>query len=517
MPPVPVQILSKPGIKRDGTRLDSAHYIDGEWVRFRNGKPRKMLGYRTLTNLITEPSRGLHSWSQGNTTYVHTGGATSLQMVRIQDDGTAAIPVTRTPATLATSDELNWQFAAIYNNEASTTQEMKILAHAGNAHAIDSETEYTVWQGGITGTSALTAVFSSGVTPLQVSGGVCAVHPFAFYYGNNGQVIWSRGGEPVDVADTATAPVAGEANITSQKIVLGRPIRGAAGYSPAALFWSLDRLHRASYVGGAPMWQFDELASIEILSPAAVVEYDGNYYWPGIGRFLMYNGAVREIPNDVNLDFFFDAIDWDHRAHIFGFAVPAQGEIWWCFSRGHEHGDHAVIFNVREQTWYDTPLPHSGRSAALSPAVHRFPIMAGVDETDGGTYRLWQHEVGLDEVDGGSVSAIRSFFETSDLTNLKGAKPSLQELDIVALEPDFRQVGDLQVTITGNANARSPEREGQTFTVTEEASGREQEILRFSEARRQVRFRVESNTLGGDYELGATYAHVQPRDGQVTS
>jgi hypothetical protein len=31
--------------------------------------------------------------------------------------------------------------------------------------------------------------------------------------------------------------------------------------------------------------------------------------------------------------------------------------------------------------------------------------------------------------------------------------------------------------------------------------------------RRQMRFRFESNTLGGDYQMGLILAHIQPGDG----
>ena len=34
-----------PGIQRDGTQFDSTGYIDGEWVRFYKGKPRKIGGH----------------------------------------------------------------------------------------------------------------------------------------------------------------------------------------------------------------------------------------------------------------------------------------------------------------------------------------------------------------------------------------------------------------------------------------------------------------------------------------
>ena len=39
-----VQIRSGPGIKRDGTKFEGDSYVDGQWVRWQRGLPRKMGG-----------------------------------------------------------------------------------------------------------------------------------------------------------------------------------------------------------------------------------------------------------------------------------------------------------------------------------------------------------------------------------------------------------------------------------------------------------------------------------------
>ncbi len=69
------------------------------------------------------------------------------------------------------------------------------------------------------------------------------------------------------------------------------------------------------------------------MSPNAVVDYDGVYFWAGVDRFLMYNGVVREVPNVMNLNWFFDGLDPRQRAKVFAFKNPRYGEIWWCYPR----------------------------------------------------------------------------------------------------------------------------------------------------------------------------------------
>jgi len=54
--------------------------------------------------------------------------------------------------------------------------------------------------------------------------------------------------------------------------------------------------------------------------------------------------------------------------------VPRFGEIHWYFPFGDaEECTHCVIFNVREQTWYDNACP---RSAGFYSQVFHYPVMA---------------------------------------------------------------------------------------------------------------------------------------------
>ena len=76
----PFQILSKPGIQRDGTLLAGQNYhVDGQWARWQRGLPRKMGGYRRLTNLLDGPGRGMNVFDQNNQTYTHVGNTDTLQ------------------------------------------------------------------------------------------------------------------------------------------------------------------------------------------------------------------------------------------------------------------------------------------------------------------------------------------------------------------------------------------------------------------------------------------------------
>ena len=167
-------------------------------------------------------------------------------------------------------------------------------------------------------------------------------------------------------------------NIGAQKIVYGSAVRGGS-QAPAGLFWSLDSLIRVSFTGGTGIWQYDILASpTTIMSKNAVVEHEGKFFWPGTDRFLFYNGVVQELPNQMNCNYFFDNLNYAYQNKVFGVKISRWGEIWWFYPRGTDtECGNAVIFNYRENTWYDA---EKERTAAAPAGVFRSPIMVGHED-----------------------------------------------------------------------------------------------------------------------------------------
>ena len=209
------------------------------------------------------------------------------------------------------------------------------------------------------------------------TGGIVSLHPYLFYYGTDGIIGWSVAGEPTNLTDFGAG--AGLARVWGQKIIKGLPLRAGSGTAPAGLFWAYDAVIRATFTGGVSVFQFDVVATdTSIISENSVVDYDGVFFWAGVDRFLMFNGVVREVPNSLNLNYFFDGLNKRHRSKVFAYKVPRYGEIWWCYPRGDAtECTHAVIYNVRENTWYDTTLPANGRSAGMFNNSFAAPILSG--------------------------------------------------------------------------------------------------------------------------------------------
>ena len=407
---------------------------------------------------------------------------------------------------LAESTDNKWMFD--YEYDSSTTDNSLIAHVAPNGSCICNDEGGQIFTGSIIATTPLVEVqIPAG---RNATGGIVAIHPYLFYYGSAGIIGWSVAGDLTDLSGSGS----GVARVWGQKIIKGYPLRAGAGAAPAGIFWAYDAVIRSSFTGGSTVFQFDVLATgTSIMSPDSVVDYDGVFYWAGVDRFMMFNGVVRDLPNDMNHNWFFEGINPAYTTKVFAFKVPYFGEIWWCYPRGDAtECSHAVIFNVKQNIWYDTELPASMRTAAHYNNGYAAPLLMDATESANG-FKLWIHEQGTDKIDGTSVQPIESYFETADLSSLvQGADSGLR---ITRIEPDFVQVGPMTVQVTGRANAKAAEVASRIFTFPETASTPQEQIVMLKEQRRELRVKFSSNALNGDYQMGQIIAHSGPGDGTM--
>ena len=399
-----------------------------------------------------------------------------------------------------------WMFQTSY--DASTTDNSLIAHVAPNLGCVCNDTGGQIFFGDILGTGALIEIpLPAGA---NATGGIVMMFPYLMYYGTAGVVGWSIPGTPSDLSGAGS----GIARVWGQKIVKGMPLRAGSGTAPAGIFWAYDAVIRATFTGGATIFQFDIIATdTSIMSPDSIVDYDGMFFWAGVDRFLMFNGVVREVPNQLNLNWFFDNINASQRSKVFAFKVPHFGEIWFCYPRDDAtECTHAVVYNVRETTWYDTELPSSGRASGGYNNGFAAPLLTDCIPTSSG-YRVWIHEQGVDEIDGQVASPIESYFETADLSSLAQGKN--EYVRITTIEPDFLQNGPMTVQVTGRANARAPEVYSSEFIFPESAVEPHEQIVMLKEQRRELRVRFESNAVGGNYQMGQIIAHIDSGDRTV--
>jgi hypothetical protein len=514
----------KPGIARDGTTFDSDQYADGLWCRWRLGRPRKMRGYKQITDQLLGTPRRIHCFYQNGQVISHIGSVNGIQQVVFNHQTGALISIAdRTPSNFTAGSNIGFTMDAIFDTTSNVVQ--LVVHFVPDMGSIATDTTTTPVIGQIDSTTPL-AEFSDpspsdGVwTQPSISGGIVCVQPYVFDFDSYGLVQWSAPNLPLYLGVTGGTSGAGQARISAQKIVAGAPLRGGGAQSPAALFWSLSEVITASFVGSANgTFRFTTVSpSSSILSSRAVIEYDGLYFWVGIDRFLVFNGTVTEVPNPTNLDWFFNNLTPNYEDRVFAFKVPRYGEIWWCAPMfGSTEPNYAVIYNTRDNVWYDTKLPNGGRGAAYPAQGFHYPIMGGLaDETK---YRLWMHEFGVDEIRGTETRAIRSYFDTGLFGGIKNDPPDNQGLNFRTISPDIEQSGDMNVYLIGQAAARAPEETTGPVLLPEIAASPQERQISFTPKTpmQLARVRFESNVTGGDYVVGRNIGRAQPGSTRVTT
>lgn len=572
-----IEIINvQPGIQRDGTKLDSVRYTDGEWVRFQRGRPKKMGGYRRISPNINGPVYAIHVWNRQDTNLITTFSGSGIEQLRVDNQFVGAVISDRTPAGWVNNPNVSWQFATLYDDAFDSDRSL-ILAHPGqNMRNIDEGFESPVYYADANDNDKFVPMGAE----WDVSGGIVAAAPYFIAYGSDGQVIWSNQNEP---RNNSTGD-AGRDRVTDKKIIKGLQIRGA-GKSPSVLLWSIDSVIRMSYIGGPAVFQFDTLTSeSSVLSSNGIIEYDGAFFWAGLDRFMMFNGAVQELPNDTNLNHFYDHLNFEQRQKVYAMKVPRYGEIWWFYPViGEEECSRAVIFNVREKIWYDAKL---NRTAGSSSQTVRNPIMTDSEEiirtvrlrlsgisgkflygdtvtgsfseafgtvakvTDeniylsnvtgifradppetvtgpngsGSTtsventaqYSVWMHEFGKNKIVGDDELSISSFIETCDISYLTGGPGT------VGGQPTDCQtrVTKLEPDFIQNGNVvmnLMTQKTAKSPVVVSRDYVIEPatEMITAREQGRIMRLRFSNDSLNGDYEMGKLLIDTEQGDQKV--
>ena len=544
-------------------------------------------------------------------TYNTPGDYTELHLVSITGMPTTVPFEMYVPNGIASNTQYLWQFDVAFDSSGAGNS--KLLAHPGrNLGNIDSDVLTSLYAGDFlpdptTGNYVLTQVVDSGganptYQPINASGGVVVLHPFIFVYSNygglrNNNVSFVSGTASVQTFNDWNGTLANDVNVAAGKIVKGFPVRGGTA-SPSGLFWATDSLVRASFTATDPYyWRYDIVASqISIMSSSSVVEMDGVYFWMGVDRFYLYNGSVKVLPNDKNVNYLFDNINFAQRQKVWATKVPRYNEIWFFYPRGTAtECTDCIIFNVKDNLWYDAgeaegarrscgyvtevfPRPiwadwqFSGRlginytltygpNRATAPVTTAYQVIAPGDLTTNpagsfmvfnqtldptfmsanqitaavftdnasggyttitfantvaagvvagstmtqatGGYVIWEQEFGKNKITDVEEFAIDSFVETCDISFVGGTPASddpvgiNRRMHLTRIEPDFKQVGDMELTVVGRPFANGAIEERGPFVYTD-SDGKIDLRTEF----RLINLRFRSNTIDGDYEMG---------------
>src|SRR5579863_3407393 len=110
---IPIALDFLPGITRDGTRFDANTYLDGQWCRFRKGRPRKIGGYFNAYGGLAGTPRKVHEYFQGDQLIVHVGTTNGIQQVILDSNGNLISSTDRTPTIFAGGANVGWTLDSI--------------------------------------------------------------------------------------------------------------------------------------------------------------------------------------------------------------------------------------------------------------------------------------------------------------------------------------------------------------------------------------------------------------------
>lgn len=502
-------VISQPGIQRDGTTFDSDSYIDGQWCRFYRGKPQKIGGYTQMFSWTTGVPRGIFIVPQSPNSNIYVGDSAFLKYFTVNNvtGNPIGTVVDRTPELFQSSPYNQWIFDIMYDTNYNKST---LIAMANqNIFSLDQNIDSPIYYG--PANTAGPGPFPLIETGFSTSGGFVSLHPYLLIYGSDGNIRITEANNPTKLMLTG-------ARITGSKIVTGLPCR-AGQNSPACLLWSLDSVIRVTSVGTADVeFSFDTISSkCSILSSNSAIEYNGNFYWVGTDTFYFYNGVIQEWPNSTSLEYFFDNLNFSQRQKVWVSKVTRYGEIWIFYPSGNsQECDHALIYCVREKSWYDTDID---RSCGDYNTIFNKPVWGQNNIPDGRNgYYIWRHEVGVDRVINDEHTAIPSSFETSVISYAAtgpGGQNSALDKTLVAysFEPDFsregEKTGDMTLVVNGRQYANSnvissgPPLGPTVYTFNNDTTSLNfEEKIDLREKRRLMTLRFESNTIGGNYRMG---------------
>jgi hypothetical protein len=297
----------------------------------------------------------------------------------------------------------------------------------------------------------------------------------------------------------------------SYRLSRGSEIVGTLQTRQEILVWTDAAVYSMQYLGPPFVWGFTILAdNISIVSPNAVATASGITYWMGTDKFYYYAGRVETLPCPVR-EYVFSDMNRDQEAQFFAGTNEGFSEIWFFYcSKNASVVDRYVIFNYLDQAWYYGTL---SRTAWLDSPLRQFPQGATSNNI------IVFHEAAVDDGSTNPPSPISSYIQTADFDVGDGNNYSFvtkvipditfNNSNMTGLSTDKPQVNftlrPRQNPGSGYTAASSPVVESaQGYATQQTYNVQEFTQIVYTRVRgRQMAFRVESNTLGTQWQLGS--------------
>lgn len=325
-------------------------------------------------------------------------------------------------------------------------------------------------------------------------------------------IRWTAQESYTDWTPTATNQAGG------YRLSHGSTIIGALQTRQEINVWTDAAIYAMQYLGPPYVWGFTLLSdNISIMSPNAMATAAGVVYWMGTDKFYIYSGRVETLPCSVRTYIYGD-INRNQDAQVFAGTNEGYSEIWWFYcSANSDTIDRYVIFNYLDRVWYYGTMT---RTAWLDSALRQYPQAA-----TGGNLIVF-HEAAVDDGSTNPPSPIAAYVQSSDFDIGDGHNYGFVWRMIPDITFDGSNTTGLTidkpvVTFTvrprqnpGSAygSAYSPDvTSGQSYAGQQTYTVQQFTEIVYTRLRgRQMAFKVESNTLGTQWQLGVPRIDVRP-------
>ena len=321
-------------------------------------------------------------------------------------------------------------------------------------------------------------------------------------------IRWADQDTPGDWTPTQTN-TAGDLRVSrGSRIVRALPTR------QEILVWTDTNLYTLQFLGTTDVFGLQEYAdNISVASPRAMSSAANITYWMGQDKFYAYTGRVETLPCTLR-NHVFNNINFNQSDQIVCGTNEQWNEIWWFYPTADSDYNNAyVIYNHLERIWYygtidrtawlDTPLRQNPQAANTAITVD------GNTVTTGGGY-LYNHEDGLDD----DTLPMDSYIQSSDFDLDDGDQFMLvrRMLPDVSFDGSSAQSPEATLTVRprnfpGSSYSADP---ADTQRVIESSVGRYTDQVFMRARARQMAFKIRSENLGVQWQLGAPRLDARP-------
>jgi hypothetical protein len=317
---------------------------------------------------------------------------------------------------------------------------------------------------------------------------------FVFALRDNMNVSWPDQNDPTQWTP-ADANTANTRRLTDgTKLIAGLPLG-----QRLSLIWSDNALYEFQYTGDANIYSDRKVATnCGLIAPhAKAADSAGVVYWMSSHGFHLYNGAVQDIPNALDVrDWVFANLRRDQPYLCWAYYDPKFAEVNFFYVPAEsDEPTLSVTYHIADQCWTPNDWSAFGRASATKfQHGDTRPYLGG---TDG---HIYLHEDGRN-ADGAPLAAQLS---AAAMAVASGA----ESIDIDALAMDVtNQHGMLDLQFLSFDRLR-----GAPIDAAQASLSETDELIDLRLSGRYVDFSIRSNVLDGDFRLGRPTAFVIDKD-----